>query len=496
MSRGPENASFLSAYLKYSNVKSPVTSKSMGSLDSKVASEGPRVPDSSPNCPKPYEIRGGYMKAENRDSNKYASFSKFLKSTENKNQACKDWLMDFPVEKIKTVKQNFSLSTNDCKDKEVKVSTITNVISKSPLRNKISPKKSPKTKSHPISNEALQASPSQNLRQGVRKDSKAMPYSGKRKYVKRIRFNNNENTGMKRNLRVRKRKRQEEPEISDSDSEISFKPKPKRRKFQTTDSYIMAPLKARVKKHEKAVKGLQQTIAEKRALKRREKQNRLNKLAANSVSPSKHGRSLRIQRKRKQEALRSSPRTKNNQTAKSYVEMEDNTNVKRVRKNLRLRSDSPSKQKFPVIKRRRRKVKSKAGLKINENENTGTPQQRKITCNKENSEKVTLNRRSSLGQLNKKSSTVRQQHRKSSPVRHTAPKSSPGKQTYLKSSPDMQANQKSSPVKCLDHTLSSQEDSPKQQKPALAFSSLAGMYFDFHVAVLIEFVRCKFCPSL
>lgn len=473
MSQRAEQTSFFSAFLNYAKVNTSVTSKSMGSLDSKIGADGMKSGNSC-NSPRSCEIKCRSFKKETElSSEKSTVIKKFLSSPEKKLQRENDWLIDFNlhVEKAGTKKQTCPKTVKELSEKESE-NQIGGTMSHSPAKHKVTaPRKSPKHDCSSLSAKDLQSSPSQNLRQRIKKDSKSQNDSSKSKSVCGIQFNKDENSGVRRNLRPGKRKRQEEHVASDTDSEISFKPMPKRRRVNLTDTYKMAPLsplQTRGRKLAKAVKGLQKTITEKREFKKLEKQTRLARTSKVSGSPKKQSQlrmqKLRMCQKRKYEAIRSSPRTKNSATPSHGKEMEESVN-KQLRHHFKQSSDSQSKRINPVIKKRRQKMKYKTRMLVNE-KNESKLQSGKTSSKTLNS--VSPQKLSPKTKQDQNSQSFQQLCEINSSPKRPGSKISAGKQAPHSLSPSRNENKSDS--------LFRLEDAPFNQK-SLSFSSLAGMFF-------------------
>ena len=377
MTQTGEPPLLLSTFLNqnYTSIKSSVASKSMGSIDSKIIMDGPR------SSPMPCEVESSYFETELEPCDKFPSLGKCLNSPQSKSQKCKAWLVDSAIQNAGVKKFSSPEKNSDLKRKSP---------NRSPLQKNLAlvHGNSPKSKSSPATLNALESSPSQNLRQRVKKDISRSTYR-KSKLVKGIRFHDSENNEVRRNLRLRKRKQPEKEVDSDSDSEISFKPK--RRKINNNIAYKMVPLKTRGRKDRKEIKGLRRSIAEKRASKRNENQTKLNNELKQLDSLSEWRKPSRIQRKRKRESdsPRSSPRTKADKAITSSF-WEENFENKKVKRDLRKRSDSPLKRKFSenMIERKRRKMKSGKIIRMHnmsENENVVATKHRDTTSKKVNS---------------------------------------------------------------------------------------------------------------
>ena len=505
MSQKGDQASFLSAFLNYAKVNTPVNVRSMGLLDPQISTDGVKTGSSSP---KSGEIKSRLFKKESDlPTEKLTALNTFINSPEKKMQRGKDWLVDFSLEAenkkspcskgVKNVKERSSekLShANIALNKSPKIKpleALSVAVNKSPVRANKSPfkanksplktnksplkvdmsliVKSPKVKCKRLSLKDLESSPSQNLRHRIQKDK---PRSERKsRMVREIEFQKDENSEMRQKLRKRKRKSEvEEPVESDSDSEVTFKPKAKRRKLNLADTYKMAPLscdsplQTRGRKLASAVRGLNKAIREKRDLKKREKETKQYKtIDRRPVSVSKQTR-LRELRKRKHDAVKSSTRTKYNENELSDGEVKETT-VKKSKFDLRDKLDSIKKRKTSLVNNQKMKPGIKAHLDGNREESDF---QGLRLC-------VKASKLASPVKMSPKPKSVVDQT--ASSFSQLSPKISPAKKFDMYSSPLKCGVDRSSPVKIVDTNVAQSrlEESPNKQS-LLSFSTLTGWY--------------------
>ena len=515
MSQRGDQASFLSAFLNYAKVSTPVNVRSMGLLDSQKSTDGVKTGSSSP---KSGEIKSRlFNKESDIPTEKLTALNTFINSPEKKLQRGKDWLVDFTLEAgnkkspcskgVKSLKEKTSEKLSTCsaniamnRSPKIKpLETLSVAVNKSPGRANKSPGrankspikankspvkhnkspvkvstslivKSPKVRCKRLSLKDLESSPSQNLRHRIQKEDK--PRSGtKSRLVREIEFQEDENSEMRQKLRKRKRKSEvEEPVESDSESEITFKPKAKRRKLNLSDTYKMAPLscnsplQTRGRKLARAVRGLNKTITEKRDLKKREKETKQYRTRDRPVCVSKQTR-LRELRKRKHDAVQSSTRTKYNDNELSDVEDKE-TIVKKSKFDLRDKLDSLKKRKKYLMNNQRMKPEIKTRLDENNKESEFQDQE---LCSKASKSASPVKR-------SPNSKSVVDQHASSCSQR--SPKISPAKKFDMYSSPvKYRVDRSASPVKIVDTNVAQTrlENSPNKQS-SLSFSTLAGLY--------------------
>ena len=518
MSQKGEQTSFLSAFLSYAKVNTPVNVRSMGLLDSKISTDGMKTGNSSP---KSGDIKSKLFKKESDlPPEKLTALNTFINSPEKKQQRGKDWLVDFSLEtgikkspsskSVKGLKEkqseehsniNATMSKSPAKiivqavdaadnKSPVKANKSPVKASKSPVKAKKSPVKantelvvrSPKVRCNRLSLKDMKSSPSQNLRRRIQKvnlrqriqkddDPKSESSDTKSRLVRKIKFQKDKNSEMRRKLRNRKRKLVDEPIESDTDSEISFKPKAKRRKVNLADTYKMAPLscnsplQTRGRKLANAVRGLHKTITEKRELKKLQKEIKQNRTTDCPVSISKQTR-LRELRKRKHDTINSSTRTKHSANENSDEETKE-TVIKKSRLNLKENLGALKKRKKSVIKKQ--KLKSEIKIHLNEsNKDKESDIQSQILSSKVSGSvsplKKSLNSKSVMDPI-------------ASSFSQLSPKISPAKKFDMFSSPVNSCAERSSPVKMMGKNVAqiSQEDSPNKQT-LLSFSSSAGRF--------------------
>ena len=342
---GGGKQTFLTAYMNYTKIKS-ANSKGMGSFDSKVDMD-------HTSSPAVHEVKSGFQQTTKEQDHKFHNYAKLLKSPQSQDQKCKAWLVDneSTVPKISVKSLVVSDKNMDVKAKTAK-GPINESVHRSPVHNKTAPvpEKSPRVQPSRLSLDELQSSPSQNLRQRLNKEDASHSCSKKARSRRGIRFSNSDIKEVRRDPRLRKRKQPEKTSDLDSDSEVSFKPK--RRRIEKMCTKRMPPSR-QGSKHENSIKGLRQTIAEKRASKRKEKQAKLNTLRKLD-SPSRHTRGHDSPRSsarkrdsprssiRGQESPRSLTRTVADKTLKS---LHENFASNGLRRDLRKRLTSPLKKK-------------------------------------------------------------------------------------------------------------------------------------------------------
>ena len=525
MSQKGDQASFLSAFLNYAKVNTPVNVRSMGLLDPQISTDGVKTGSSSP---KSGEIKSRLFKKESDlPTEKLTALNTFINSPEKKMQRGKDWLVDFSLEAenkkspcskgVKNVKERsseklshanialnkspkikpleaLSVAVNKCPVRANKSPFKANKsplkTNKSPLKTNKSPLKvdmslivkSPKVKCKRLSLKDLESSPSQNLRHRIQKDK---PRSERKsRMVREIEFQKDENSEMRQKLRKRKRKSEVEEAVeSDSDSEITFKPKAKRRRLNLADTYKMAPLsgnsplQTRGRQLASAVRGLNKTIREKRDLKKREKETKQYKtIDRRPVSVSRQTR-LRELRKRKHDAGQSSTRTKYNENELSDGEVKETT-VKKSKFDLRDKLDSIKKRKKSLVNNQKMKPEIKAHLDEN---NAESDFQGLRLC-------VKATKLDSPVKMSPKSKSVVDQT--ASSFIQLSPKISPAKKFDMYSSPVKYGVDRSSPVKIVDTNVAQSrlEESPNKQS-LLSFSTLTGWYSLLkHLFNLLQFL--------
>ena len=506
MSQKGDQASFLSAFLSYAKVSTPVNVRSIGLVDPQASTGGVKTGSCSP---KSGEIKSRYFKKESDlPTEKLTALNTFINSPEKKQQRDKGWLVDFTLEPgkksprskgVRSLKEKTPdklKSANIVMNKSPKIKpleTLSVAVNKSPLKGNKSPlkankspvkvdtslivKKSPKVQCSRLSLKDLESSPSQNLRHRPQKEEKTRSDT-KPKLVQKIEFQKDENSDMKQKLRKRKRKleEEEEQELSDSDSEVTFKPKAKRRKINLADTYKMAPLSSnsplqtRGRKLASAVRGLNKTITEKRDLKKREKETKLNRSVDSAVSVSRQTR-LRELRKRKHDGVQSSGRTRYSETELSDGEVKEISN-KKSKVDLRNKIDSTKKRKKSLTVNQKLKSNMKAHLDENKEEPDSQSEMVHSKASKldslvkmsPNSKSLTDQNVSSFIQLSPKISPAKKFDMYSSPVKYEVERSSPVKYGVDRS-----------PVKIVDTngTPTGLNVSPSK---SLSFSSLAGRW--------------------
>ena len=506
MSQKGGQASFLSAFLNYAKVSTPVNVRSIGLVDSQTSTGGVKTGSCSP---KSGEIKSRYFKKESDlPTEKLTALNTFINSPEKKQHRDKGWLVDFTLESgkksprskgVKSVKEKTPDKRNSAnivmnKSPKIKpLETLSVAVNKSPLKGNKSPLKankspvkvdtslivkSPKVQCSRLSLKDLESSPSQNLRHRPQREEKTRSDT-KPKLVREIEFQKDENSEMKQKLRKRKRKseeEEEEQELSDSDSEVTFKPKAKRRKINLADTYKMAPLSSnsplqtRGRKLASAVRGLNKTITEKRDLKKREKETKLNRSVDSAVSVSRQTR-LRELRKRKHDGVQSSGRTRYSETELFDGEVKEVSN-KKSKVDLRDKLDSLKKRKKSLTVNQKLKSDMKTHLDGNKEEPDSQSEMAHSKTSKldlpvkmsPNSKSLADQAVSSFIQLSPKISPAKKFDMYSSPVKYEVERSSPVKYGVDRS-----------PVKIVDTngTPTGLNASPSKSLP---FSSLAGRW--------------------